>query len=140
MSLSGMAVTFKASTSSTTQQQWLHPTKVQGHYGFAHLIQRKCRKRSALLHVRDTSDKLDLDFTDPSWKQKYQEDWDRRFNLPHITDIYDLKPRPTTFSLKKNRFVLVCHTLLISLSDLTGLNTKQIKLQLPHLIILKCTC
>uniref|UniRef100_A0A0D3H0N7 ATP-dependent 6-phosphofructokinase n=1 Tax=Oryza barthii TaxID=65489 RepID=A0A0D3H0N7_9ORYZ len=34
---------------------------------------------------------------------KFQEDWDKRFNLPRITDIYDLKPRPTTFSLKKNR-------------------------------------
>uniref|UniRef100_A0A0E0ES75 ATP-dependent 6-phosphofructokinase n=2 Tax=Oryza meridionalis TaxID=40149 RepID=A0A0E0ES75_9ORYZ len=45
----------------------------------------------------------DLDFSDPSWKEKYQEDWNRRFSLPHITDIYDLKPRLTTFSLKKNR-------------------------------------
>lgn len=115
MSLSGMAVAFKASTSSTTQQKWLHPTRDQCQYGFAHLNQRKCRKRFVLLHVKAASEKLDLDFSDPCWKQKYQEDWDRRFTLPHITDIYDLKPRPTTFSLKKNRFV-------VSLFELTILN------------------
>ena len=58
-----------------------------------------------LLRVKAISGKLDLDFSDPSWKQKYQEDWDRRFSLPHITDIYDLEPRTTTFSLKKDRFI-----------------------------------
>jgi 6-phosphofructokinase 1 len=103
MSLSGMAVALKASTSSATQQQWWHPTRDQCQYGFTSLSKRKCRKRSMLLHVRAISGKLDLDFSDPSWKQKYQEDWDRRFSLPHITDIYDMEPRTTTFSLKKNR-------------------------------------
>ncbi|KAL6655585.1 hypothetical protein ACP70R_006411 [Stipagrostis hirtigluma subsp. patula] len=98
-----MAVVFKATTSSTIQQQWLHPTRGRCDYGFTHLSDRKCRKRSAILHARASSGKLDLDFSDPSWKQKYQEDWDKRFSLPHITDIYDLEPRPTTFSLKKNR-------------------------------------
>ncbi|GJN03616.1 hypothetical protein PR202_ga21080 [Eleusine coracana subsp. coracana] len=39
----------------------------------------------------------------PCPTSKFQEDWDRRFSLPSITDTYDLKPRPTTFSLKKNR-------------------------------------
>ena len=55
---------------------------------------------------------MELDFNDPSWKQKFQEDWNDRFNLPHISDTYDLKPRPTTFSLKKTRFCapsLLCH-------------------------------
>ncbi|KAL6846572.1 hypothetical protein ACP4OV_024020 [Aristida adscensionis] len=103
MASSGIAVVFKASTSSTTQQRWLHPTRDQCQHGFTHLSERKCRKRSMILRVIATSGNLDLDFSDPSWKQKYQEDWDRRFSLPHITDIYDLKPRSTTFSLQKNR-------------------------------------
>jgi len=103
MSLSGMTVAFKASSSSVTQQQWWHPTRDQCQYGFTFLSERKFRKRPVLLGVKAISGKLDLDFSDPSWKQKYQEDWDGRFSLPHITDIYDLEPRTTTFSLKKNR-------------------------------------
>ena len=105
MSLSGMTVAFKASSSSVTQQQWWHPTRDQCQYGFSSLSERRFRKRPALLRVKAISGKLDLDFSDPSWKQKYQEDWDRRFSLPHITDIYDLEPRTTTFSLKKDRFI-----------------------------------
>jgi 6-phosphofructokinase 1 len=100
-----MATAFKASTSACTAQQlWGHSTRDQCQYGFTHLNDRKGRKGSGALHVRATSGKLDLDFSDPSWRQKYQEDWARRFSLPHITDIFDLKPRLTTFSLKKNRF------------------------------------
>uniref|UniRef100_A0ACD5YGE2 Uncharacterized protein n=1 Tax=Avena sativa TaxID=4498 RepID=A0ACD5YGE2_AVESA len=107
MSLSGMAIAFKASTSgSTAQLLWGHSTKDQCQYGFTHLNEARSRKGSAALHVRAASGKLDLDFSDPSWRQKYQEDWDRRFNLPHITDIFDLEPRLTTFSLKKNRIPL----------------------------------
>ncbi|CAN6195933.1 unnamed protein product [Urochloa humidicola] len=103
MSLSGMAVALKASTSSAAQQQRWHRTRDHCQYGFTSVSERKCRKRPLLLCVRAISGKLDLDFSDPSWKQKYQEDWDRRFSLPHITDIYDMEPRTTTFSLKKNR-------------------------------------
>ncbi|CAM0951366.1 unnamed protein product [Alopecurus aequalis] len=104
MPLSGMAIAFKASTSACTAQQlWGHSIRDQCQYGFTHLHERRSRNGSAALRVRATSGKLDLDFSDPSWRQKYQEEWDRRFNLPHITDIFDLKPRLTTFSLKKNR-------------------------------------
>ncbi|CAN6217657.1 unnamed protein product [Urochloa humidicola] len=103
MSLSGMAVALKASTSSAAQQQRWHRTRDHCQYGFTSVSERKCRKRPLVLCVRAISGKLDLDFSDPSWKQKYQEDWDRRFSLPHITDIYDMEPRTTTFSLKKNR-------------------------------------
>ncbi|KAG2643419.1 hypothetical protein PVAP13_2KG032700 [Panicum virgatum] len=103
MSLSGMTAAFKASSSFVTQQQWWHPTRDQCQYGFTSLSERRFRKRPVLLRVKAISGKLDLDFSDPSWKQKYQEDWDRRFSLPHITDIYDLEPRTTTFSLKKDR-------------------------------------
>ena len=53
------------------------------------------------MDVKAVAAKPDIDFKDPNWKKHFQEDWDRRFNLPHLTDILDLKPRPTTFSLKK---------------------------------------
>ncbi|KAF0915417.1 hypothetical protein E2562_036112, partial [Oryza meyeriana var. granulata] len=104
MTLTGMGVAFKASiNSSTSQQYWLHSTKYHCQYGFAHLNERKSRRSPMVLCVRAVSRKSDLDFSDPSWKQKFQEDWNRCFSLPHITDVYDLKPRLTTFSLKKNR-------------------------------------
>ncbi|KAJ6794053.1 nuclear pore complex protein NUP205 isoform X2 [Iris pallida] len=49
--------------------------------------------------VRAVHVKLDLDFKDPNWKKHYQDDFDNRFNLPHLKDILDVKPRPTTFSV-----------------------------------------
>lgn len=42
-----------------------------------------------------------IDFGDPEWKNKYQEDFEQRFSLPHLSDIFkDLKPIPSTFCLK----------------------------------------
>ncbi|VAI69829.1 unnamed protein product [Triticum turgidum subsp. durum] len=90
-----------------TQQQWLHSTRDLFLHGSTHSNAKECKSKKAKkpisLRVKATSTKVELDFNDPSWKQNFQEDWDNRFNLPRITDIYDLKPRPTTFSLKKQR-------------------------------------
>eukprot|EP00268_Persea_americana_P029639 TRINITY_DN2865_c1_g1_i3.p1 TRINITY_DN2865_c1_g1~~TRINITY_DN2865_c1_g1_i3.p1 ORF type:complete len:537 (+),score=85.12 TRINITY_DN2865_c1_g1_i3:307-1917(+) len=41
----------------------------------------------------------DLDFTNPDWKKQFQQDFEDRFSLPHLIDIFDINPRPTTFSL-----------------------------------------
>ncbi|KDP29747.1 hypothetical protein JCGZ_18682 [Jatropha curcas] len=42
-----------------------------------------------------------IDFSDADWKIKYQEDFERRFNIPHITDVFpDAQPIPSTFCLK----------------------------------------
>ncbi|XP_044955945.1 ATP-dependent 6-phosphofructokinase 5, chloroplastic-like isoform X2 [Hordeum vulgare subsp. vulgare] len=103
-----MAVAVKTSGGfCNAQQQWLHSTRDLFLYGYSHSNAKECKskktKRPASLRVKATSTKVELDFNDPSWKQKFQEDWDNRFNLPRITDIYDLKPRPTTFSLTKQR-------------------------------------
>ncbi|KAG1334476.1 ATP-dependent 6-phosphofructokinase 5, chloroplastic [Cocos nucifera] len=50
--------------------------------------------------VRAVIFKPEVDFKDPDWKMHFQEEFDRRFNLPHLRDILDVQPRPTTFSLK----------------------------------------
>jgi len=43
----------------------------------------------------------EIDFSDPDWKTNYQRDFERRFNIPHITDIFpDADPIPSTFCLK----------------------------------------
>ncbi|BAT74744.1 hypothetical protein VIGAN_01249100 [Vigna angularis var. angularis] len=42
-----------------------------------------------------------IDFSDPDWKTKFQQDWEARFRLPHLTDIFpDAPPIPSTFCLK----------------------------------------
>ncbi|KAJ6732744.1 hypothetical protein OIU74_004649 [Salix koriyanagi] len=43
----------------------------------------------------------EIDFSDPDWKTKYQRDFESRFNIPHITDVFpDADPIPSTFCLK----------------------------------------
>lgn len=59
----------------------------------------------------------EMDFTDPCWKTKFQEDFESRFNLPHLKDALPVKPRPTTFSLK-NRSVFHIGLNLIMLASM----------------------
>ncbi|XP_043805757.1 ATP-dependent 6-phosphofructokinase 5, chloroplastic isoform X2 [Manihot esculenta] len=48
-----------------------------------------------------------IDFSDPDWKVKYQKDFERRFNIPHITDLFpEAEPIPSTFCLKMRTPVL----------------------------------
>jgi 6-phosphofructokinase 1 len=51
-------------------------------------------------------DRPQLDFSNPNWKKQFQEEFDRRFSLPHLTDVIDVESRPTTFSLKSRWDVL----------------------------------
>ncbi|PSS30015.1 ATP-dependent 6-phosphofructokinase [Actinidia chinensis var. chinensis] len=42
-----------------------------------------------------------IDFGDPHWKSKFQTDFEARFNIPHLTDVFhDAVPIPSTFCLK----------------------------------------
>lgn len=48
-----------------------------------------------------TASAASVDFSDPDWKIKFQEDWEARFRLPHLTDIFpNAPPIPSTFCLK----------------------------------------
>ncbi|XP_042396037.1 ATP-dependent 6-phosphofructokinase 5, chloroplastic-like [Zingiber officinale] len=73
-------------------------------FRFNHLKSR--RFEGTLKHasyVKDVSailTKSEIDFKDPNWKQRIQEDFSKQFSLPHLNDILDLKPRPTTFTPK----------------------------------------
>ncbi|KAH9609834.1 hypothetical protein KSS87_006656 [Heliosperma pusillum] len=67
--------------------------------GKVKLLQR-CRKRG-FVAFRITALKSDIDFSDPDWKTNYQKNFEARFNLPHLKDVLNVKPRPTTFSLMK---------------------------------------
>ncbi|XP_077212915.1 phosphofructokinase 5 isoform X2 [Tasmannia lanceolata] len=45
-----------------------------------------------------------IDFSDPGWKNRFQEDFEKRFHLPHLTDIFDdSHPIPSTFCPKSRR-------------------------------------
>ncbi|KAK9119290.1 hypothetical protein Scep_017383 [Stephania cephalantha] len=55
---------------------------------------------SSSIVVRAVAPNSDIDFSDPDWKQRYQEEFEKRFSLPHLRDVFDLTPIPTTFFLK----------------------------------------
>ncbi|CAM0949287.1 unnamed protein product [Alopecurus aequalis] len=62
--------------------------------------EKKSRAAACQLVVRAIFvDRPKLDFSNPNWKKQYQEDFDARFSLPHLTDVIDVESRPTTFSL-----------------------------------------
>lgn len=56
-------------------------------------------KKRRFAACRIISENLDMDTSDPDWKTNYQKDFESKFNLPHLKDILDVKPRPSTFSL-----------------------------------------
>lgn len=60
----------------------------------------KSRAAGHLVARAMSMDRPKLDFSNLNWKNQFQEDFDRRFSLPHLTDIIDVESRPTTFSLK----------------------------------------
>ncbi|XP_027921497.1 ATP-dependent 6-phosphofructokinase 5, chloroplastic-like [Vigna unguiculata] len=67
----------------------LPPTGVAGKVGVFAEVSSPSRTTSA------------IDFSDPDWKTKFQQDWKARFRLPHLTDIFpDAPPIPSTFCLK----------------------------------------
>ncbi|KAL5753356.1 hypothetical protein ACOSP7_023533 [Xanthoceras sorbifolium] len=63
-------------------------------------LSRVCKRSRVFAEVQsDHSERLD--FSDPDWKSKFQTDFQRRFNLPHISDVFkDAKPIPSTFCLR----------------------------------------
>lgn len=62
--------------------------------------EKKSRTSDQLVIRAISVDRPQLDFSIPDWKNLFQEDFDRRFSLPHLTDVIHLEPWPTTFSLK----------------------------------------
>ncbi|KAL9247715.1 hypothetical protein vseg_021118 [Gypsophila vaccaria] len=60
-------------------------------------------RKADLIAFTITSLKSDIDFSDPDWKAEYQKDFEARFNLPHLKDVLNVKPRPTTFSLMNRK-------------------------------------
>lgn len=64
------------------------------------IFQKRVKSEILKLVIRAVATKPELDFSDPDWKKEIQEDFERRYNLPHISDVIHVEPRPTTFSLR----------------------------------------
>ncbi|KAK8492932.1 hypothetical protein V6N13_076683 [Hibiscus sabdariffa] len=75
-------------------------------HGFSYLnldTLRSIRGRRIFSEVQcsQQSSNNSIDFSDPDWKSKFQQDFERRFNIPHITDIFpDAQSFPSTFCLR----------------------------------------
>ncbi|XVF61536.1 hypothetical protein PTKIN_Ptkin08bG0137400 [Pterospermum kingtungense] len=53
------------------------------------------------VECKQQSSKNNIDFSDPDWKSKFQHDFEKRFNLPHIADLFpNAHSFPSTFCLK----------------------------------------
>lgn len=77
-------------------------------FGFNHLKSRRfegtLKHASCMKDVSAILTKPEIDFKDPNWKRRIQEDFSEQFSLPHLNDVLDLKPRPTTFTPKSRYF------------------------------------
>ncbi|KAG4154177.1 hypothetical protein ERO13_D03G042200v2 [Gossypium hirsutum] len=84
----------------------VHRRLLRFRHGFSSLnlgTLRSQRSSSGFFKVEcsQQSSKNCIDFTDPDWKSKFQQDFERRFNIPHITDTFpDAHSFPSTFCLR----------------------------------------
>nr|DAD31236.1 TPA_asm: hypothetical protein HUJ06_010087 [Nelumbo nucifera] len=85
------------------EQKSFHSKGNYSLFGFNFLRFRRCErhaeKKFSSTVVRAAIAKPEIDFSDPYWKNKFKEDFENRFDLPHLRDVFDIKPMPTTFSL-----------------------------------------
>ncbi|KAJ0981333.1 hypothetical protein J5N97_009588 [Dioscorea zingiberensis] len=86
------------------------PCPLQGKFhastAFRGLVQLegKRRRRLAVKVALTDVGSLGLESGGPEWKKEYQEDFERRFRISHLTDSFpDLTPIPSTFCLKRRR-------------------------------------
>ncbi|CAA7401902.1 unnamed protein product [Spirodela intermedia] len=61
---------------------------------------QRLRHRVRPMYVQSIISKPDTYFRDPDWKKHYQEEFEEKFDLPHLKDVLDVQPIPTTFALK----------------------------------------
>ncbi|KAI4314405.1 hypothetical protein L6164_027318 [Bauhinia variegata] len=73
----------------------------RSNHRFPTLIQNKVTKKVRVFAELKNQSCSSIDFSDPDWKTKFQQDLEQRFRLPHINDNFeDAVPIPSTFCLK----------------------------------------
>ncbi|PIA62657.1 hypothetical protein AQUCO_00200579v1 [Aquilegia coerulea] len=86
------------------EQHGLHPKGYSSSFHFSCIkfgdSKRHTKNSRCSMVVRSSDANPDIDFSDPDWKQQYQEEFEKRFSLPHLNDLFDINPIQTTFALK----------------------------------------
>ncbi|KAM7508018.1 hypothetical protein LguiA_018471 [Lonicera macranthoides] len=63
-------------------------------------IRKKRNEKKGSTLARVVRNENEINFNDSDWKKHFQHDFESRFNLLHLRDVVDIRPRPTTFSLR----------------------------------------
>ncbi|KAK9011296.1 hypothetical protein V6N11_044148 [Hibiscus sabdariffa] len=107
MEILSHAITASASAKlSLPRNDNVHRRLVGCRHGFSYLNFRTLRSQRgrrifSKVQCSQQSSNNSIDFSDPDWKSKFQQDLERRFNIPHITDIFpDAQSFPSTFCLR----------------------------------------
>ncbi|XVF15277.1 hypothetical protein REPUB_Repub09cG0137200 [Reevesia pubescens] len=98
------AITTSASPKLTHLRQNYNVSRrlLRYRHGFSSLNLRTLRshRRSRVLY-KVQSHQQNIDFSDPDWKSKLERAFEKRFNIPHITDLFpDAHSFPSTFCLR----------------------------------------
>lgn len=66
-------------------------------------------KRTHCVASAEKKSKSAIDFSDPEWKTKFEEDFEKRFNIPHMRDFFpDAVSYPSTFCLRMRYLKVNC--------------------------------
>lgn len=69
-------------------------------------IRRKIEVKARAEKIVPTA--VRIDYSDPDWKFKYQEDFEARFKIPHISDVlHDSVSYPSTFGLRMRLVAII---------------------------------
>ncbi|GKV23496.1 hypothetical protein SLEP1_g33211 [Rubroshorea leprosula] len=70
-------------------------------HGFGSLNFRTRRTHTRSRVFAEIQRNQSIDFNDPDWKSKFQWNFEERFNIPHLTDVFpDASTIPSTFCLR----------------------------------------
>lgn len=94
----GQKAIFPSTTGYTDHDLFLDSVKVRTERNF----NRACRRLRIRVQPKNAAAGVGgIDFSDPDWKLKYSREFEARFNIPHMTDVFpDAVSYPSTFCLK----------------------------------------
>lgn len=70
---------------------------------------RSSLTRASAVEHGSKSSASSIDLSDPDWKTKYEREFEERFSIPHITDVFpDAQAIRSTFCLKMRLALIGC--------------------------------
>ncbi|XP_050291264.1 ATP-dependent 6-phosphofructokinase 5, chloroplastic [Quercus robur] len=90
---------FSSSSSSSSYYGLTFPSYLNSRFQGSNSTTRLAKK--IRVSAESAKHRPAIDFSDPDWKSKFQNDFETRFNIPHITDVFDdAVSIPSTFCLR----------------------------------------